>query len=107
MTSGAVLDGVVSQDTAQFASLWSLRELIPESCSRSGAAYKYDLSIPLSEMYNVVEEMRAHLRDAGLLKEDGSGIIRGVAGFGHMGDGRLCICGRPLTTFQVTCISTS
>lgn len=91
MTTGTVLDGVVSQDTSQFASLWALRELIPQSCSRAGAAYKYDLSIPLSEMYAVVEEMRAHLRDAGKLKDDGSGIIRGVAGFGHMGDGEYAI----------------
>lgn len=89
MESGSVADGVVSQDSQQFARLWSLRELIPESCSKAGAAYKYDLSIPVSEMYAVVEEMREHLRSQGLLTGDGQpgDRIRGVAGFGHMGDG--------------------
>jgi FAD/FMN-containing dehydrogenase len=89
MQSGTVLDGVVAQDAAQFASLWALRELIPESCSKSGAAYKYDLSIPVGEMYNVVEEMRTHLEASGM-----GDSIRGVAGFGHMGDGECngCAC---------------
>lgn len=89
MDTGTVLDGVVAQDQTQFASLWALRELIPESCSKTGAAYKYDLSIPVGEMYNVVEEMRTHLRGKGLLNGDGAvdDPIRGVAGFGHMGDG--------------------
>jgi FAD/FMN-containing dehydrogenase len=89
MEAGKVLDGVVAQDATQFANLWSLREFIPEACSKTGAAYKYDLSIPVGEMYSVVEEMREHLRAKGLLKGDGAvgDPIRGVAGFGHMGDG--------------------
>jgi len=28
---------------------------------RAGAVYKYDLSIPLENMYNLVEEMRSRL----------------------------------------------
>lgn len=93
MSSGTVLDGVVAQDESQFAHLWSIRELIPESCSKSGAAFKYDLSIPVAEMYNVVEEMREHLRSRGLLRGDGvvGDPIRGVAGFGHMGDGEFAL----------------
>ncbi|KLT38536.1 FAD-binding domain-containing protein [Cutaneotrichosporon oleaginosum] len=84
MEEGHVLDGVVAQDETQFAGLWALREGIPAACSAVGAAYKYDLSIPVNEMYAVVEEMRAHLHDG--LRD---GRIRGVAGFGHMGDGNL------------------
>lgn len=34
---------------------------IPEALMRAGAVYKYDLSIPLEHMYNLVEEMRSRL----------------------------------------------
>ena len=41
--------------------------------------YKYDLSMPVAEMYSLVEETRQRL--AGLLVE--------VVGYGHLGDGNL------------------
>lgn len=89
MESGKVLDGVLAQDTTQFAGLWSLRELIPESCGKAGSVYKYDLSIPVSKMYSIVEKVRHRLRDAGLLNGDGAAgdPIRACVGYGHMGDG--------------------
>lgn len=87
MESEMVLDGVLAQDETQAAALWSLRELIPEAGSKSGAAFKYDLSTAPGEMYDLVEKMRARLTEAGLLKEDGSGAVKTVVGFGHMGDG--------------------
>lgn len=39
-------------------SLWRLREDIPVAITQRGAAYKYDVSIPLSRMYALVEDMR-------------------------------------------------
>jgi D-2-hydroxyglutarate dehydrogenase len=45
----------------------------------AGAVYKYDLSMPVAEMYSLVEETRQRL--AGLLVE--------VVGYGHLGDGNL------------------
>ena len=84
-----VLDGVLAQDQTQFQSIWSLRELLPEACSKQGPVYKYDLSVPVGEMYSIVERMRERLRDGGVMQGDGTqeGPIRACVGYGHMGDG--------------------
>lgn len=83
------MDGVLAQDATQTASLWALREGITEACSKTGVAYKYDLSTAPSVMYQLVEEMRDRLANEGLLKDDMSGEVKTVVGFGHMGDGNL------------------
>ena len=49
-------------------------------CCFTGAVYKYDLSMPVSDMYTLVEEMRGRLQDV-------PDVI--VAGYGHIGDGNL------------------
>jgi FAD/FMN-containing dehydrogenase len=89
MESEMVLDGVLAQDQTQFASIWSLRELLPEACSKQGPVYKYDLSVPVGEMYSIVERMRERLREGGVMEGDGTpeGPIRACVGYGHMGDG--------------------
>lgn len=89
MTEELVLDGVLSQDQTQFQSIWSLRELLPEACGKAGSVYKYDLSVPVSKMYSLVEKMRERLRERGVLEGDGNkdGRIRACVGYGHMGDG--------------------
>lgn len=74
---------MLARDNAQVHSIWQIRELCPESLSKAGTAYKYDLSVPVEKMYEVVERMRAHLKERGLL----GGKVKYVAGFGHMGDG--------------------
>jgi len=61
MESSSIIDGVLAQDTTQFHSLWSLRELIPESAGKAGSVYKYDLSVPVPRMYSLVEKMRERL----------------------------------------------
>ena len=50
-----------------------------EALCRAGPVYKYDLSIPVAEMYSLVEETRKRM--AGLPVE--------VVGYGHLGDGNL------------------
>ncbi|RXK40578.1 D-lactate dehydrogenase [Tremella mesenterica] len=89
MGNEMVLDGVLAQDETQIKELWSLREGITESIGKLGKVYKYDLSVPVEKMYGLVEIMRERLRERGLYKEDGSGIVIGVIGYGHMGDGNL------------------
>lgn len=98
MEKDKVLTGVLSQDDTQFKSIWALRELLPESCGKAGAVYKYDLSVPVGEMYEIVEKMRERLRAKGLLEGDGTpeGPIRAVVGYGHMGDGELSAVCRAL-----------
>ncbi|RKP12922.1 hypothetical protein BJ684DRAFT_20563 [Piptocephalis cylindrospora] len=85
MEGGEVVDGVVAQDESQSQSLWGLRESIPEACSKAGAVYKYDVSMPQSVLYQLVEDMREHMRSKGALGSK----VTDVIGYGHVGDGNL------------------
>ncbi|KDP37438.1 hypothetical protein JCGZ_08279 [Jatropha curcas] len=78
MESGLISDGVLAQDSNQASSFWRIREGIPEALMRAGAVYKYDLSLPVENMYNLVEEMRVRLAQKAK-----------VVGYGHLGDGNL------------------
>lgn len=59
--------------------IWALRERISEALLREGYTYKYDLSIPTSSFYDIVEDMRKHL---------GSSVLN-CYGYGHVGDGNV------------------
>ncbi|KAJ3414664.1 hypothetical protein HDV05_006199 [Chytridiales sp. JEL 0842] len=89
-TEELVTDGVLAETDTQIQSMWAFRESIPEACARDGKGgnLKYDLSVPVSELYNCVETMRSTLVSKGLYGKD-SGRIGEVVGFGHMGDGNL------------------
>ncbi|KAJ3280090.1 hypothetical protein HK104_000909 [Borealophlyctis nickersoniae] len=89
ISDGVVEDGALAQDTTQASAFWSMREGIPEACAKEGGNYKYDLSVPVPELYRVVETMREHLASKGLYAENGSGSVKNIVGFGHMGDGNL------------------
>ena len=89
MSEDIVSDGVLAQDETQVQSLWSWREGIPEVLGHWGGVYKYDLSIPLSELYQLVEDVRERMTSAGLMGDDGKYPVVGVAGYGHMGDSNL------------------
>ncbi|KAL0547121.1 hypothetical protein IC582_017044 [Cucumis melo] len=78
MEGGLVSDGVLAQDINQISSFWQIREGIPEALMKAGAVYKYDLSLPVEKMYDLVEEMRTRL-----------GNSAKVIGYGHLGDGNL------------------
>lgn len=51
-------DGTIAQDESQSMLLWKLRESVSESLQRDGVVYKYDISLPLSHFYKIVEDMR-------------------------------------------------
>lgn len=84
-----VSDGVVAQDETQVKALWRWREGITEAIGHYGGTYKYDLSIPLPELYKLVEETRERLHEKGLIGDDESFPALGVVGYGHMGDSNL------------------
>lgn len=84
-----VSDGVLAQDESQKLSLWSWREGITECLGHWGGVYKYDLSIPLPELYSLVEDTRERLTSAGLIGESDDYPVVGVVGYGHMGDSNL------------------
>jgi FAD/FMN-containing dehydrogenase len=89
MENDIVSDGVVAQDATQVKSLWGWREGIPESLGHWGGVYKYDLSIPISELYSLVDETREKIAEAGLIGETEDHPVVKVVGYGHMGDSNL------------------
>lgn len=89
MSENIVADGVVAQDQSQAKYIWSCREGIAEALGHFGGVYKYDLSIPIPELYKLVEATRARLTEKGLLGDDDKFPAVAVCGFGHMGDGNL------------------
>lgn len=82
-----VSDGVVAQDDTQIAELWSWREGITEAIGHNGGTYKYDLSIPIRNLYQIAEDTRERLNEKGLIGEGKKAL--GVVAFGHMGDGNI------------------
>ncbi|XP_062187023.1 probable D-2-hydroxyglutarate dehydrogenase, mitochondrial [Phragmites australis] len=78
MEDGLVADGVIAQDISQASNFWRIREGISEASVKVGAVYKYDLSIPVEKLYDIVEEMRCRVGDNAE-----------VLGYGHLGDGNL------------------
>lgn len=89
MGEGIVADGVLAQDETQFQSIWRWREGITEALSHLGGTYKYDVSIPLPELYQLVEDCKQRLTEKGLVGDDESFPVRAVVGYGHMGDSNL------------------
>ncbi|XP_053565857.1 D-2-hydroxyglutarate dehydrogenase, mitochondrial isoform X1 [Bombina bombina] len=79
LDSGLVTEGTVATDQSKIKSLWALRERITEALSHDGYVYKYDLSMPVEKIYDLVEETRARL---------GTSAQR-VVGYGHLGDGNV------------------
>lgn len=91
LENGTISDGTLAQDETQVQSLWSLRESLPEAAGKLGRVYKYDLSMPVKDMYSLVEEARERFAEKGLDKD---GSIKTTVGYGHIGDGEFsCECG--------------
>ena len=89
MGEGIVSDGVLAQDETQIQNLWSWREGITECLGHWGGVYKYDLSIPLTDLYKLVEDTRDRLTSAGLVGDGEQYPVVAVLGYGHMGDSNL------------------
>lgn len=86
-------DGVLAKDESQKKNLWAWREGITEALSHWGGTYKYDMSLPMEDLYRLVEDCRTHLQQKGLLsgfdENDQSCPAIDVVGYGHMGDGNI------------------
>ncbi|CDK28856.1 unnamed protein product [Kuraishia capsulata CBS 1993] len=89
MEDGTILDGTVSQDEAQTRTLWAWREGISEASQIEGGVYKYDVSLPLSKLYDLVIAARERLREANLIGETDEYPVVDPVGYGHVGDGNL------------------
>ncbi|KAM5325805.1 D-2-hydroxyglutarate dehydrogenase, mitochondrial isoform 3-T3 [Glossophaga mutica] len=77
--SGLVTDGTLATDQRRVKMLWALRERITEALSRDGYVYKYDVSLPVDRLYDLVTDLRARLGPR----------AKHVVGYGHLGDGNL------------------
>ncbi|KAJ8320780.1 hypothetical protein KUTeg_002367 [Tegillarca granosa] len=79
METGIVENGTVATEPTKIQNIWGLRERLAEALMHDGYNYKYDVSLPLSKFYGLVEAMR---------ERAGAATIR-VIGYGHVGDGNL------------------
>lgn len=97
MEEGVVSDGVLAQDETQARALWGWREGIPEVLGHWGGVYKYDVSIPLPRLYDLVRDVRARMVEEGLLSDTDRAAaetpaefpVIAVTGYGHIGDANL------------------
>lgn len=90
MENGLVEDGIIAQDETQVQSLWAWRESVPEASTMNGGVYKYDVSLPLKDLYGLVEAANVKLDEAGLVDlDDTTKPVVGAIGYGHIGDGNL------------------
>ena len=78
---GIAADASIAQSQGQAATLWAIREHIPEAQKRDGPNIKHDISIAVSHMPQFLQRAQAAL-DAALPG------VRYVV-FGHLGDGNL------------------
>lgn len=91
MEDGLVDDGIIAQDETQLRNLWSWRESIPEASAAAGGVYKYDVSIPLDDLYGLVEASSEKLNAADVVDFDAEStkpVVESI-GYGHIGDGNL------------------
>ncbi|XP_006637841.2 D-2-hydroxyglutarate dehydrogenase, mitochondrial [Lepisosteus oculatus] len=79
MTSSLVTDGTVATEEIKIKALWAIRERITEALRHDGYTYKYDISLPVEKIYQLVEDMREHVGSR----------AKNVVGYGHLGDGNL------------------
>ncbi|XP_011701190.1 PREDICTED: D-2-hydroxyglutarate dehydrogenase, mitochondrial isoform X2 [Wasmannia auropunctata] len=75
-------DGTLTNETTKVNNIWALRERISGGVLRDGYVFKYDLSLPLSSFYEVVEVLRKRIRDPRIVR---------IGGYGHLGDGNIHI----------------
>ncbi|KAG7509716.1 D-2-hydroxyglutarate dehydrogenase, mitochondrial [Solea senegalensis] len=79
MNLSMVADGTVATEDSKIKALWSMRERVTEALTHEGYTYKYDISLPVEQIYQLVTDMRTHLGDQ----------AKSVVGYGHVGDGNV------------------
>lgn len=78
--AGLVSDGVIAQSESQRASLWAVREQIPEANRRIGSVSSHDISVPLGVISEFIIEGHRAIAKIGAFR---------INCFGHLGDGNL------------------
>ena len=79
MGENLVQDGTIATDKQKIDNIWTLRESITLGLIRQGYTFKYDVSIPVPRLYEIVETLRERIGDK----------VLNIVGYGHIGDGNL------------------
>jgi FAD/FMN-containing dehydrogenase len=83
MGTQAVVDGVLAQDLTQLHDLWEFRESAGPIVASTGYTYKYDVSIPIHEFADLIDEMRQRIQQ----KVPNTNAVN--PNWGHVIDGNL------------------
>ncbi|KAL0131152.1 hypothetical protein PUN28_002607 [Cardiocondyla obscurior] len=73
-------DGTLTNEITKVNNIWGLREKISEGVLRDGYVFKYDISLPFTSFYKVVEVLRKRISDPRVVR---------ISGYGHLGDGNI------------------
>lgn len=71
-------DVIIAQNENEFKKLWSIREEIPLICAQKGLVLKYDVTLPITYIYEIVKQVQKKLPKDQI-----------VIGYGHLGDGNI------------------
>ncbi|XP_050448521.1 D-2-hydroxyglutarate dehydrogenase, mitochondrial [Cataglyphis hispanica] len=80
MNNDIIEDGTLTNEISKINHIWALRERISEGVLRDGYVFKYDISLPLTSFYKVIEVLRERLCDPRIVR---------ISGYGHIGDGNI------------------
>lgn len=80
MENNYVSDGVLAQNLTQVHEMWEVRESCGSIIKSKGYNYKYDISLPIKEYYDIVGEMRDRLSTVPHAE---------IVNWGHVIDGNL------------------
>jgi FAD/FMN-containing dehydrogenase len=71
--------------------MWAVREGIPEAMSHApgcgGVVFKYDVSLPQSQMYDLVTRLRGQMKVLNSTPNSKDKVF--IVGYGHFGDGNI------------------
>jgi len=87
-----IVDAVVAKDQRQFNEVWSIRENVPVSLMRlsrdlNGKLYKYDISVNINVMHELVSRVKRGIESSVVLATFARHLH--VYTFGHAGDGNI------------------
>jgi len=77
-----ISDAILAQDGKQSQQMWEARESCGLAVQQAGYTYKYDISLPIHYYYDMVLELKNHLKNL-----ENPSLI--VSSWGHLMDGNL------------------
>ena len=82
ISKNEIMDGTITAEVGKMQNIWKLRELIAVACVKEGYCFKYDISLPLKDFYNIV----------GVMERRVGAMATRVCGYGHLGMRKRRLC---------------